>query len=273
MNLLYNRLKNSALQHIIIVGNHDWFNLECKEHSLEVLKTLSNVIVVDKPMVIDNMWFFPYIHDKQRIKDEFEHIKEISTDEKILLGHFDITLFDYGNGHVCSDGLDLQDFKYFPLVISGHFHKYQKHENVVYLGTPYSHSFGESNQIKYLGILNSETCELTLKESVFPKHITREIDCTNDAEFIMNQSLILNDTDIFRFVLKGPQTRIDECKGTFHSLIDTFNVKIIEKPTDISNNEVVIEETMNNTTQFEKWAKEIANLDESVINLGLEYLR
>ena len=97
LNLLNKRFTSSAKQHIIIIGNHDYFNLDCEEHSLEVLKNLHpQVRIVDKVTKINGMWFVPYMHDQDRLKGELNAI----TNNEIIFGHFDIIGFDYGNGYV-----------------------------------------------------------------------------------------------------------------------------------------------------------------------------
>ncbi len=284
LNLLYNRLKSSKLRHIIIVGNHDWFNLECQDHSLEVLKELENVMIIDKPEWYQDMWFMPYMHDKAKIKDELKKIIEYDTEEfpkdpePILIGHFDISSFDYGNGFLCEDGLDVKDFKDFHLVVSGHFHKYQQKQNVIYLGTPFSHSFGETDQKKFIGILDSETKELTVEESCFPQHrtVTIEYGDHNKISGIEHAKILTfedHPNDYWRVILSGPQDRIKEMRECVERSAEGIDLKIIEKPTDIDDNSIVIEETMNNSTQFEKWATEIAKIDPEIIKLGMEYLR
>ena len=68
LNLYYRYFKESKLPHTILVGNHDWHNLECKEHSLETLKELPNETIVDTPMWKDGMILIPYIHNPEMVR-------------------------------------------------------------------------------------------------------------------------------------------------------------------------------------------------------------
>ncbi len=68
LNLIYRRLKQSKLQFTILVGNHDLLNLETSENSLETLKELPNVLVVDRPWGDSIFTFFPYCKDLNKVK-------------------------------------------------------------------------------------------------------------------------------------------------------------------------------------------------------------
>src|SRR5690242_16327259 len=160
-NFLFDYFLRSKLGHTVLVGNHDYFNLDCKEHSLQALSIFPNVVVVDKPIQFDNSLFIPYIHDPLKLDAA---LKPFENKELNLFGHLEVRDFDYGNGQICTSGTSLERLKGFKRVISGHFHKYQEMGNLVYLGTPMSHSFGESNQIKYIAEFDTYSNILKLQE-------------------------------------------------------------------------------------------------------------
>lgn len=257
LNLVYRLLKKSKLKWIILVGNHDWFNLECKDHSLVTLGQLKNVTIVDKPKEIDGVHYFPYEHDQKKLK---RWLKKVP-DGSVVIGHFDINTFKMGNV-TCQDGLDPVALKRFKLVISGHYHSYQSNGNIVYLGTPFSHSFTSSNEIKYLATYDVGRDIFQLEETPFPKHVTLEINCDEEIGAILT-----SDRNIYRFILTGKQENIDKFPK------DKFpEVKIISRPTEEFQNDILVEDTMSNVDQFEKWASDIKALDESTIKLGREIL-
>ncbi len=176
INALIDYFKSSKLYHTILIGNHDWFNLDCKEHSLEALKLLSNVTIIDTPAhTPGQIGYLPYIHDREELK---KAIKQMEKDHvRILIAHLELPSFDFGNGHICKDGLSLKSLSKFKHVISGHFHKHQQKDNITYPGTPFSHTFGEANQIKCIGTLNTKTGDLKLETTPFRRHISIEFDC------------------------------------------------------------------------------------------------
>lgn len=277
LNYVFERLRSSALNFIILVGNHDWFNLECKEHSLEVLKSLPNVTIVDKPMSINldsySALFMPYFEDLEAFNKELKKAKAGGTD--LLFMHQGITGFDYGNGYI-ADGnghgeIDMDSTKGFKRVISGHFHKYAEEGNLTFLGTPFSHSFGETDQIKYIGLYDETKEELKTLETPFPRHITLYIDTgyvtgenESSLDAYMNE---YGKENIFRVILQGtPETVKAFDKSKFPG------IKIIEKPEENYNEKALLDETESNEKIFSTWAREIRDLDEDTIKLGLEIL-
>ena len=151
-------------------------------------------------------------------------------------------------------------------MISGHFHKYQQKGNLTYLGTPFSHSFGETDQTKYIGIYDTESDELKLERTPFRKHLTIEIDC-DKSEAIPS----LSDIDLYRIILCGKQENIDKYSAQ-KSFYKDHNVKWITRPADYNLNDIQIDETSSNEKQFNDWAKETRNLDDETIKLGLEIM-
>ena len=270
LNFILEYFQRSKLQHVVIVGNHDYFNLDCEDHSLEALKLLHNVIVVDEPMVDGNFVFLPYVHDKAKLK---ETIQSYARPDRILVAHLELSSFDFGNGHVCTTGLSIEDVAGFKRVISGHFHKYQEQGNLTYLGTPFSHSFGETNQTKYLGMYDSEKDELKIAETPFPRHITYEFNCDNLNEscehWIFNTDSPAWEKDFYRVILTGSQANIDRFPKYMY---EKLNVKWISRPSDHAENQVAIEDTASNEKQFVKWATEIRGMDEETIKLGLSIM-
>lgn len=258
-NLIYRRLKMSRLNHYILIGNHDYFNLDCEDHALQFLKELNNVKIIDSYQEHGGMGFMPYVHDQEKLK---KIIKNSKVD--VLFGHFELKGFDFGNGYICEKGLTGRSFSKFKRVISGHFHKYQQKGNLTYLGTPFSHSFGESNQDKYLGTYHVVKDHLELIPSGFPQHMTCEINCDEESSIG-----IFRDNDILRIILKGTQDNINRLtsKGELPA-----GAKIIERPSDDFQSGVEIEETLDNQVKFNTWAKDIRGLDKETIELGLEIL-
>ena len=252
----------SALKHYVIVGNHDYFNLECKDHSLRALKELSNVTIIDKLKNIEGtrFWAVPYIHEPSEVR---KVLKEIPHQNTVLLGHFEIGGFDWGNGYICESKITKKDFTKFPLVISGHFHKYEKTDNITYLGSPFSHSFGESNQTKYLAILDQGSRDLELIETNFPKHRTLEVKVADWEE----KKKEINDVDYFRVILSGTEKELAQINK-----FEFPKVRFVEKETETECDDELIKEEDSNEIKFKKWATEIKKLDKETIKMGLDLL-
>lgn len=268
-NYVFERLKKSKLRFFILVGNHDWFNLDCQDHSLQALKSLDHVTIVDKPTMFGQMYFLPYYDDlEQFYKAANDPVFDRS---KVLFMHQGVIGFDYGNGLI-ADGnghgeISADKIRPFKKIISGHFHKFAEHGNLTFLGTPFSHTFGETDQTKYIGIFDEDDFTLELMETPFPRHRSLEIDLSVENPKKLLKSMI-NDKDIFRCKLVGTEMQIKSFdQSSFQG------VKFSEEATDAEQAEdVALKETDSNEQKFLTWAKDIKGLDEDTIKLGLDIL-
>lgn len=266
LNFWIEYFSKSKLKHIVLVGNHDYYNLECQDHALQALKFLKNVEIIDTLIERDGLFFIPYMHSTEQIKATLKAIPSSST----LFAHLDVQEFDYGNGFICENGIKLSDLKKFKHVISGHFHKYQTKKNLTYLGTPFSHSFGEANQDKHYAIFDTETSRLQLVPTGLPRHIDIEVDC-NKVNKIDDALLQVygNSEDLYRVILTGSEEATDSCARLTSN---EFKVKYISKPSVKQENTTSIQETSSNASQFSTWASDIEQLDPETIKLGLEIM-
>lgn len=127
LNAYINYFKNSKLNFIILVGNHDLHEVTSTEHSLEPLKLLPNVTIVDEPMGLHHGFFMPYMHDEVRVKAAIKQMPKGS----VLFGHLELKGFDFGNGFICPKGMTGKSFTKFKRVISGHFHCFSEDTEVL----------------------------------------------------------------------------------------------------------------------------------------------
>lgn len=274
MNFVMDKIKRSKLHYIILVGNHDWFNLDCKDHSLRPLKELPNVTIVDKPMAMNldsrAALFLPYFDNIEALKKELQEAEAGGTD--FVFMHQGVVGFDYGNGHM-ADGnghgeMTADIVSGFLRVISGHFHKYAEEGNLTFLGTPYSHTFGETDQTKYLAVLRPHENEFELIETPFPRHRTLNIDLSKKSAIANLKKVLKDSKDEFRVILTGTEMQIKAVDQKEFS-----SVKFLEDATDSGQVEdVKLSETDSNEKKFLTWAKDIKQLDEETIALGLELL-
>jgi DNA repair exonuclease SbcCD nuclease subunit len=268
-NYVYKRLKASRQQFTILVGNHDWFNLDCQEHSLEALKELDNVTIVDEPKMSMGMLFVPYYDDLNKFYEAVNN--PIFDSAKTLFMHQGVIGFDYGNGFI-ADGnghgeITSDKIRPFKKIISGHFHKFAESDNLMFLGTPFSHTFGETDQVKYIGVFDPDYQTIELMETPFPRHRTLEIDLSEENPKKLLKSL-LNEKDIFRCKLIGTEMQIKAFDQSGFQ-----GVRFNEESTDSEQAEdVALKETDSNEQKFMTWAKDIKDLDEDTIKLGLDIL-
>lgn len=266
----------SELDHYILVGNHDWFNLECEDHSLRALGFLHHSRVIDSLVVLNcptPIALMPYRPTAALAREDLAKIPPNAA----VFGHFEVKTFDFGNGLICESGLEVADFAQFPAVVSGHFHKYQNAGNFTYLGTPFSHSFGETDQTKYLGIFDTETQTMELLPTEFPSHRTLTIDLSEPPQALGSVLReFLRPKDFHRIVLAGPAEEVKELHEAIQTLdfIKEHNVKFIFKFANTFASDPKssgISEEKSNLVQFSTWAA--AKLAPEEIQAGLELLR
>lgn len=256
LNAYLNYFKSSNLKHIVLVGNHDYTSNECTEHSLEAFKQFGKVIVVDKPYREDDMLFVPYYRNPENFK------QAIKSDAKYLFMHQDMIGMDWGNGHIATEGNDLADISSFKQVYSGHYHKFQQKNNLTFIGTPFSHNFGESNQDKYVGLFNSQDGGFCTLATSFPKHITINLDLTNPHYFDFNN------TDHFRLIVKGTREQLDNFDSSAYK-----GFKIV--PECISGvDKSDLKETQTPEELFSKWFNDVKKeTDQELHTLGINILK
>ena len=146
-----------------IVGNHD-FSLIIEDfvyHALRQYDISSVTMVHDTYKFSDDIGFISYCQDKETYQKRISKLAGC----KIIFGHFDINGFALGDDYIEKKTfLNLEDLIDFDLVISGHYHEPQEKDlgdfKVVYVGSAYTTTFGESNQEKRFLLMNLDTKEL-----------------------------------------------------------------------------------------------------------------
>jgi len=259
LNLIYNRLKSSKLKYNILVGNHCWFNNEQSDHSLRVLNSLPNVRVIDTPTFLYNnmnVILVPYYRNPAK----FLHSITFSSIE-FVIGHQGVKEFTLGSGYTEDEAVDLKDLTRFKQVIMGHYHTPMDKGNVVYVGSPFSHSFGESNENKRLAIFHTDLGIIEYIPLDLPRHVSVTIDLDNPV------NLQVDPVNHNRVILKGSKEQIDLFDKTKYN-----GVKFIEEY-KVEEHKLVLKETETPVNLYTKWIKEVKKEDnQDIYKLGLDIL-
>lgn len=149
---------------ILLLGNHDWIDKTEMNHIVKPLRSLSNVLIVDKPMVefIENsaLCFIPYT--KRDFLAKIKDVKSQSKDrnQRYLFTHQGINGAKVGPRDIpLKDEFDPRDFEldYFTLVFNGHYHKPQTFPGGLYvIGSSVQRDFGERNDEKGYWVLDTK---------------------------------------------------------------------------------------------------------------------
>jgi DNA repair exonuclease SbcCD nuclease subunit len=205
----------------ISAGNHDCFKKDTSDiNSISILDGWNNIKIIDKePITIEtnsskNITLVPWGVSLDNIPKS-----------DIIFGHFEIDSFYMNSYKLCEHGFSYKDlFKIAPTIISGHFHKkdHRKYEKgqIVYLGSPYQHNFGDVKDERGIYIFNIETEDLEfIENTISPKHYKVSMNENLSEDIIKNNfiSLIVDD--------QADEDQIIEFKGKVLSL-NPKNIKI-----------------------------------------------
>jgi len=214
-----------------IVGNHDAINNRIfltDDHFFNAFKEWKRVTVVDKPMRLDLLSGFivlcPYV-PPGRLEEALDTLKEPWRDATAIFCHQE---FHGANmGAITSNEGDIWPLE-APLAISGHIHEYQRLQpNILYVGTPYYTSFGDS-QRKTISLFDFSKSPLTEKriELGLPKKITQTIAVAEFKQYEVPENAHV------RLYVSGTTEEIEKLKKTKRYQEFAQKIKIIPKPTN-----------------------------------------
>lgn len=192
---------SSCIKIYIIVGNHDFASQNLGNHSLKPLELFENVTVVDRLLVEDKCSFIAY--GKSADIEAILQLPEVKG--KIVFGHFAVNGFQYGP-KVVDDGVDPKLFT-GPAIL-GHIHTPCDKGNIHYLGSPWSHSFGEANQHKRLLLITESGSKMIGMEDRLPRHVSLDwsdkgsFPITSEHDFVRLTNVPLSSRDAARESLK-----------------------------------------------------------------------
>lgn len=138
---------------LMIPGNHDYCDASEKEHGLTAFKFASpHITIFEVPTVHQNVLWIPWRRKHEDLIGALNTGGEI----KCIFGHFDIVGALLNNTKVSDEGLRPAEFPPNIPIYSGHYHKPQKHEQVVFVGSPYQTTQAECGQQKRLVLIDTD---------------------------------------------------------------------------------------------------------------------
>lgn len=138
--LILKLLNDNFNQVYMLVGNHDLYYRESRAvHGLRFTELYPNITLIDEPTFFDDVALIPWL-----VKDEWKSIEGIKS--KYVFGHFELPKFKLNQMIEMPNHGQLQadSFKGIDYVFSGHFHHRQVKENIVYIGSPFPHSYSDA---------------------------------------------------------------------------------------------------------------------------------
>lgn len=147
----------------IIVGNHDcWSRSSDEINTIRPFKYIPNVSIYDKVSTIEykgnKLLLMPYFDKK---KDQIQHINN-NKDCDYLFCHSDLNgakMHLTSVAHKNLDKIDVDEFKGFKGVYSGHIHLVQRNKNFVFVGSNFQMDRNDYGDQKGLFVIDVETGE------------------------------------------------------------------------------------------------------------------
>jgi DNA repair exonuclease SbcCD nuclease subunit len=254
----------------VLVGNHDQPGSKEKEQEMNALNIFEDNIgdsfrtIINKPMIIDNIAYIPYMSDKQ----DFIHAAKILYEQgatKLLVAHQTFTGAVYENGFYAPDGIDPAEVPQ-EKIISGHIHKNQEIGKCLYPGTPKWDTMSDANEDKGIWIFEHEedgsygnngfipTCDVV---TPIYKHVMNEGD--PEPEFVENAKNYLE--------LVGKSAWITKIKKKYKG-----KVNIKARPTDRKKSSLGSQEKLSIKKYLEEDFEQIDGVSKEDIHNYLEVL-
>ena len=181
-NRLLNILNKAKMEKVyILVGNHDLINEKGEEHGLNYLSSHAWVISSPVSLTIEDreVMFIPYQNTVQKFKTALAKAPKGS----LIVCHQGVQgahLGDYVQDKTSIEAGALNDYT----LISGHYHRHQTVGTLTYIGSPFTHTFGESSDGDkgYLIVADDGTFERSILN--LRRHVKISIDAYPGVERI-----------------------------------------------------------------------------------------
>lgn len=168
----------------IIIGNHDLYHRESRKvFSTKIFKEFTNITLVSEPLLIeDKILVCPFL-----FKNEYSKLVEYAN-IPYWMGHFEFRNFVVtGSDRRLEHGPDHKQFNKPKHIFSGHYHKRQATDNVIYIGNTFPMDYGDAwDDTRGMCVLNAVTGDVDFTDWLdCPKYRkVRLSDVLNDPTLI-----------------------------------------------------------------------------------------
>ena len=160
----FDRLRDMGIEVHTIVGNHTAYYKNTNDiNAIDLLlREYDNVKVYSEATSIDvcglNVLLVPWINQENKEMT----LKMINKSRApVCMGHLELQGFKVNDYVVMDHGMDMDPFKKFEKVFSGHFHTRSTQDNISYLGNPYEIYWNDCEDTRGFHIFDTQTLETT----------------------------------------------------------------------------------------------------------------
>ena len=158
----FDRLQDMGITLHSIVGNHTAYYKDTNEvNTIDLLlKEYKNITTYAETTSIEvggcNILLVPWINEENKERS-LGLIK--ASQAPVCMGHLELNGFVATAGHIMDHGMDMDPFKKFKKVYSGHYHTRSNVGNIYYLGNPYEMFWNDCQDTRGFTIFDTETLE------------------------------------------------------------------------------------------------------------------
>lgn len=150
--LKFLEMKNSGVEFIFIVGNHDIYNKDY-DTLVDTFSPIGKVVKEYEEIDLGGSvgGFLPYVMKEDDLP--------IRNEAQWLFTHLSIANFSFDNNYHATEKHAFKEelFEDYSLVFTGHFHRHQSRSNIVYVGSPIQLYRGEIGQEKGFVVFDTDT--------------------------------------------------------------------------------------------------------------------
>lgn len=149
----WSKWKKAGFTQVVLVGNHDQEDRAGDIHPYASFKDWGGFHVVDAPMTLGHIDFFPYI-SADKVEVAIKSMKSFKSKDAVV--HWGIRGAQRNDTNIDNEGVPLNWLSHYRNVFSGHYHYRSAFENVQYIGSPLQQNFGEMGQEKGVLLYDAE---------------------------------------------------------------------------------------------------------------------
>lgn len=258
-----------------IIGNHDLYYRHNRTiYSTAVFDSLKNFQLIDKPTFIKHVGKNGALFSPFLFPNEFVEYHELINKSEIVWGHLEYAGFIItGENSKKEHGPDPDDYKGPRRIFSGHYHKRQHSNNIIYIGSPFAMDFSDANDfdrgyaiydyikddIQFFNWADGPTYIDTKLSDLFENTSILKakgtVHCLADVEITLDESHQLIEKFMTEFELR--EFRMDE--PSLKVALEDSNMDLTGMETETTDNIVVTllgrvnEPTINCDTLIQIW--------------------
>ena len=227
------------IPYVYLLGNHDMYKPnDSKYHALLPFKDkVDNFHIIDSVKDFMGMTFVPYQYNGANFPKQTL---------PVCVAHQTFIGADYGPIRA-TEGVDATSINGCEIIISGHIHTKSVLGSVLYVGSPFSQSASDVDQIKGITIFDTDTYKTTFSECPLPMWRRATFSFTDqqshEACSSWLTSRVAGSKDHWVIELEGPKAEIVGYLGSkeYLKVINGVDVKVKTKFTDNEKKKVAIE--------------------------------